>query len=659
MPKLPEGNGGTERVGSVALRVAAVVSGAVLVFALSWFLLGSVDLGYHIAYGRRFLDTGKIVDRDPFIYAARDHFFVNANWAWQVLVAFLERRTGLIGLVAVRVVSLGAAFFGAVWIARRRGASWWAIGPMLVLAGMGAYERFDLRPELASYALGVLQICIAVAPPRRLMVACAATFVVQALWVNTHSYFMVGPLATAALLVGDGAAARWLRRGAIDAEAARLVRLRSALLAAQLAACVVNPWGLKGAVFPIETLRLLKQQGVLSGEGGGPWADISEFKAPLTYLDNPIGAWTIRCYLVLLLTAGLGLLAALRTWRWGDAAAIALLAAMSFSMRRNVALFAIAATPLAIAAIGAWAAGRPRLAGARRGAALLGAAATIVAAVWLTPQIYTGRFYSNDQRVRMFGVGYSPVVFPFGACAFIRSQPALRTRFFTDFYTSSNVLPHLPENWQVYIDTNTFAYPPEPMATLGGVSSCTEPYKPFFEKQGINVVLLHPGAQTKDLIGRLVEDPDWALVYVDFGFVVFVRRIPEHAAVIAANHPTEAELDVSKWEAEARRTHLPPGYSLGLLASLPLSLNWDSAAAQILRRAVGMEPNFAQAWQNLGTAYGQLAIKAGRRDGPTEEVRQFLLQAKQCFEWALQLDPRNDVAKRNLKLTYEGLDSLR
>jgi len=647
------------RPGTTALIAASVVAGAVLVVALSWFLLGSVDLGYHVAYGRRFLDTGKLVDRDPFIYAARDYFFVNANWAWQVLVAFLERHTGLTGLVAVRVVSLGAAFGGAVWIARRRGASWWAIGPMLVLAGMGAYERFDLRPELASYALGMMQICIAVAPPRRVMVACAATFVVQAVWVNSHSYFIVGPLATAALLVGDGAAAWWFRRGAIDAEASRLVRLRAALVSAQLVACIVNPWGLKGAVFPIETLRLLKQQGVLSGEGGGPWADISEFKAPLTYFDNPIGAWTIRAYLALLVTAGLGLLAALRIRRWGDAAAIALLAAMSFSMRRNVALFAIAATPLAIAAICAWAAGRPRLAGARRWAALLGAAATIATAVWFTPRIYTGRFYSNDQRVRMFGVGYSPVVFPFDACAFIRSQPALRTRFFTDFYTSSNVLPHLPAGWQVYIDTNTFAYPPEPMAMLGGVSLCREPYESFFEEQGINVVLLHPGAQTKELIGRLEQDPKWALVHVDFGFVVFVRRIPEHASVIAANHPMEAELDVSKWEAEARRTHLPPGYSLALLASLPLSLNWDAAAAQMLRRAVELEPSFAQAWQNLGTAYGQLAIKAGRRDGPTEEVRQYLLQAKQCFEWTLRLDPKNDVAKRNLKLTFEGLDSLR
>ncbi len=647
------------RPGGAALVAASVAAGAVLVFALSWFLLGSVDLGYHIAYGRRFLDSGRIVDRDPFIYAARDHFFVNANWAWQVLVAFLERHTGLAGLVAVRAVSLGAAFGGAVWIARRRGASWWAIGPMLVLAGMGAYERFDLRPELASYALGMMQICLAAAPPRRLALACTATFALQVLWVNSHSYFMVAPLATSAFLVGGGAASWWYRRGGMDAGESRLIRIRAAMLAAQLAACCLNPWGVKGAIFPIETLRLLKQQGVLPGEGGGPWADISEFKPPLSYLDNPIGSRTIRAYLVLLGAAALGGLAALRTQRWGDAAAIALLAAMSLSMRRNVALFAVATTPFAIGAICAWSAGRPRLTGARRAVAVLGAVSTLSAAAWWTPRVYTGRFYSDDQRVRMFGAGYSRVTFPFEACSFLRSQPALRTRFFTDFYTSSNVLPHLPADWQVYIDTNTFAYPPEPMATLGGVSSCTEPYKPFFEQQGINVVLLHPGAQTKDLIGRLEEDPEWALVYVDFGFVVFVRKIPEHAAVIAANHPMEAELDLSKWEAEARRTHLPPGYSLGLLASLPLSLNWDAAAARILRRAVELEPNFAQAWQNLGTAYGQLAIKAGRRDGPTEEVRQYLLQAKQCFEWTLRLDPRNDVAKRNLKLTYEGLDSLR
>src|SRR5262249_56113371 len=123
---------------------------------------------------RGVLETGRIVDRDPFIYAARDFFFVNANWAWQVLVAWLDGRTGVAGLVALRTLSIAVAFGAAIWLARRRGASWAGIAPMMVLAGLGGYERFDLRPELASYAWGMLQLFLVLIPPPRLAFASTA-----------------------------------------------------------------------------------------------------------------------------------------------------------------------------------------------------------------------------------------------------------------------------------------------------------------------------------------------------------------------------------------------------------------------------------------------------------------------------------------------------
>jgi hypothetical protein len=645
------------------LAAAAVLASGLLLLALSWFELGSVDLGYHIVYGRRFLDTGRIVDRDPYIYAARDHFFVNANWAWQVLVAWLERWSGLAGLILLRGVSILAALGAIVWLARRRGVAWAAVAPMLVLIGLGSYERYDLRPELASYALCMLQLCVTILPPRRAVVACVTTFVLQVIWVNSHSYFIVAPLATAGLIAGDGLVV-WRERGGPNrADASRRMRVRAAMLVAQIAACFVNPWGAAGAFFPLRTLHLLREQGVLpgaeAGEGVGPWADISEFKPPFSFIGEPGGARTIHAYLVVLAVAGLGFLAAVRTRRWGEALVIALLAAMSFSMRRNIALFALAATPLAVAAICHWSAVSPRRAGARRLAAVLGCVLSLAAAGWWIPRICTGRFYFDDNSVRLFGRGYSVLVFPRDACAFLRSQTSLQPRLFADFFSSSNVLPYLPAGWQVFIDTNTFAYPPEPMRVMGGVSVGSTPHDEFFNVQDVNVVLLHAGAHTKNLLLSMAQDEEWALVHLDFAFAVFARRIPAHAAVIASHHPSPQDLNVEEWVAQARRMGLPTGYALGLLAGLPLSLNWNEPAARLLRRAVEMEPGFAQSWQNLGTALGQLAIEAGRRDGPTEEVRRLLMQAKACFERTLALEPGNVVARRNLNLTMQGLDSMR
>ena len=50
-----------------AAGIIAVVMVGALVFALGWFKVASLDVGYHVAYGGQFLDTGQIVGRDPFL----------------------------------------------------------------------------------------------------------------------------------------------------------------------------------------------------------------------------------------------------------------------------------------------------------------------------------------------------------------------------------------------------------------------------------------------------------------------------------------------------------------------------------------------------------------------------------------------------------------
>ncbi|MBK8270127.1 MAG: hypothetical protein IPK83_18255 [Planctomycetes bacterium] len=74
--------------------VLACIFAGVFVLSLSWFKLSSLDIGYHVAYGRYFLDTGKIVgsEADPFLRADTGVPFVNANWGSQVIMALADRR---------------------------------------------------------------------------------------------------------------------------------------------------------------------------------------------------------------------------------------------------------------------------------------------------------------------------------------------------------------------------------------------------------------------------------------------------------------------------------------------------------------------------------------------------------------------------------------
>ena len=73
-----------------AFGLAGLIAGAAIVLLLSWFELASVDLGYHLAYGRQWLSLRRIVDCDPFIFAAPGYRFVNANWAGQIAMALAD-----------------------------------------------------------------------------------------------------------------------------------------------------------------------------------------------------------------------------------------------------------------------------------------------------------------------------------------------------------------------------------------------------------------------------------------------------------------------------------------------------------------------------------------------------------------------------------------
>lgn len=638
--------------------IASVAAAIAVLAALAWFELASVDLGYHLAYGRQFLETGRIVEVDPFIYAADGHRFVNANWGGQMVFALVERLGGAAALSVLKVLLISGAFAGVAMLARAAGGAATAVSGSILLAGLAAYERFDLRPELFSYLCFTAQLVLLARPSRRRWVTWAATFVIQAIWVNLHSYFLVAPLVTLAWTLGDAAAR--IGRGS-DPEAALALRTRVVMLAAQVAGCLINPWGMRGALFPVSTLALLRRQGVLPGadDNAGSWAGISEFRSPFAFVDLVVSGRTIHAYFVVLAVVSVGIVIGLARRRWGEVLVMVLLAAMSFSMRRNIPLVALGAVPIAVGLIAGAAAARAPLAAARRQVAMLFAVVAAGLAAWWVPRIASGRFYFDELRPnRTFGFGYSWLNFPHDACAWMRSQPDLKPRLFADFYTSSNCLTGLPAGWQVFVTTNTFAYPPEALAEIGDITIGRKPYDEFFDRWGVNVLLLHAGSATKNLLGLLSADEAWAVVWFDRSFVVFARRIPQHAALIAANEKSAASVDVDALIAQTtRRSTAVPGFELSLVAALPLALDWNEPAVRLLTRTVELEPSFAQAWQNLGTAHGQLAIHAGRAGAPLTTVREHLLSAKACFERALRLDPSNAVARRNLELAIQGLNS--
>jgi hypothetical protein len=100
---------------------------------------------------------------------------------------------------------------------------WWAVALGVLLAAMATYPRRELRPELFGYVLLAAELTVLAGGVRGWR-SVAALIALQALFVNFHSYFLLGLLLTAAML-GDSVLrlvwARWGRRG----EGSRPVRV--------------------------------------------------------------------------------------------------------------------------------------------------------------------------------------------------------------------------------------------------------------------------------------------------------------------------------------------------------------------------------------------------------------------------------------------------
>jgi predicted aconitase with swiveling domain len=694
------------------LGLVACVAAGLLVLVLAWFKLSSLDIGYHLAYGRHFLDTGRIVERDPFLYPETAVPFVNANWGSQVVMALAERAAGPAGLIALRLSLIACIFAGIRWTLRscvnqrpnpatppspqyaiRNPQS--AIGLWLalawLLAALAGYERFSMRPELFSYAAMSVMLALLTRGSRPCrwnenpFSFLAGPALLQLAWVNLHSYFLVGPMLTGAYLLGEILTRLWQRLfsptpaarkpASVDGPqrgdhppAAHRVRLLLAALLLQIAVCFVNPWHYRGAVFfPLATLQFLHGEDVMGGAAGeaskSAWAEIAEFQSPFSFQGQLICGRTIHAYYVLIAVAAVGFVLLLARGRAGSALAVLILFTISTQMRRNIAPFAFVAAPLSFAAIADLCAGPFAALYAGRLRSMLrtvAAVAVLLLAGWWGYGIVEGRFYYAERRVmREFGAGYSDRTFPRKAVAWLAAQPCLKPNLYVDYFSSSNTLPWLPERFKLFVDTNTFAYRDETLQTAFRLGQGEIDPDRFFDEHGVNVVLLHCGPDTQMLVGRMAaDDANWALVYFDRHNVVFVRRIVEHLPVIPSTPLTAASLDARQWITDLSGPTHRRALALGTIVNVPMSLGWWAPAAVLMEEATRLAPDYYEAWNYLGVCRGNLG-NAAARDRRYDEAQRQWRAAVECFETVLKLAPNHAEAAKYLEATKQRLTLLR
>lgn len=703
--------------------------------AFSTFQLHDLDTWFHLKVGELILQRGGIPVSMDFVYSVPSHPWQDGYWLFQVIIASVYRIGGVEGLCLLRtalVATLFALLCQTIRVSRDStrsqtippagcGVSAAFLIPCLLLASLAASNRFRLRPDLFTLLLvaGCLYLLHAYRAGRERIVWLLP--LLQVVWVNSHQLFPLGLFLVGAFLVGE-IIEKWVVGKKVWDGRLAVVMLGMGV------ACFINPYGPKLLWSPLPAYSQVQSN---------PYF-ITELFPPFSSALPPTP--DLFWYPILMAVSGLSLLLGLIAMAAGqlsflglrppqnapqaagdgpggsgawdnpgqDAAPPALHPSLlvahlliyggflylSLKARRNVALFAVVAAPIAAihlqevagAALG-WA--KRRGGRSSQATSLLGG----MGAVWqvclllllvvLTWQVATDRYYVRNRSMRRFGLGVSPLVYPEKAVDFI-----LSTDLPGNLFNSDEVGHYF--TWRAYPRKRSFIDGTFPGGLIGAYLEVMRrpgvAWDTLVQRYDLNYVLLnHASSPTERLLRRLYRDKAWRLIYFDDLSVVFIRDLPRNREIIerfaldlgkirAANGSEGKEgpdaLKAQRTKIEDRNPVGSPGGD-GMVEMQPLKADGrrPTLFGGLMKRAY-----FPTASFNRGNFFFKVAdlperaaeeYEAGLRIYPDDPLAHNNLAAiyhqlgrfgksVEHYREALRLEPRDAEIHFNLALAYRG-----
>lgn len=503
----------------------ALAAVCALACVLGYLDIFSPDVGNHLASGRWILAHGW-PDHDPLTWTRMDTPYVDLLWGWHVFLWVLYRWGGTLPLVLTGI-GLTLATFALLVHRVRRQDPWLLVlcAPALLLFGLG--NLWELRPHLASWILLNLV----------LLALESGTFwalpLVMLVWVNTHSLFVLGPVAIGAYVAAE------LLRGK---EAGRRLLLWAGLA---VLACLVNPWGIHGFLFPLEQLAELQGSSPFKAAVTG----IAEFRSPYRWSSfvpegNLVLLQPLLFMHVYAVLAVVGAMAAAwrRKLRLAEGLVFFLFFYVWWSGQKNFGYLVVATFPVVMRG---WGLLLPRIQPARL------AWGTVAASGLVLCLFLNGFVFAQERVPHRFGHAFNAQMLPVRACAFLKEKVrpgrlinTLGDGGYIEFATG---LPVFIDGRNEVIGPAFFAdY--QRMQDVDGFAAALARWQPQ--------IVLVPFNQVAAWFFRLDQDKDqWRCVYQDEQSAVFLRNdfAPEVPAVGPLPSPRLDPRAVDAILAEARR----------------------------------------------------------------------------------------------------------
>jgi tetratricopeptide (TPR) repeat protein len=408
-----------------------------LTFLLGCFLDRDTDIWWHLRAGREILRGGGVPRTDSYIFGARGAEWIDLHWGFQVAAAWIFAHAGFAALTLATAVTAALAVAIAL-AATARGRPVVALVWCLLPAVYVMSARFYPRPEILSLVfLGAVLFILHEADGRPWLLWLLVPL--HFLWVNVHALFVLGVVLLGCWLVDRTV------RSVMWGEGQDWRRLLT-VLAAVVAACFVNPYTWKGAIFPLTLFRRMSTERGFYGRHIGELTSI-----PDIVLRTGVTSVYVRISFLLLAAAAASFalrpvrsrLSVFRLLAFGAFAGLGLLAS------RNQPQYALVAGVVLAWNVSDWLTTRSESPYIDQAVArILSSAVLVGLMLWVA----TGRFYAYAGEGRVVGLGEQPFWYAHGAATFAAGEGMPR-HFLAYHEGQAAVLEfHMRPDQRVFVD---------------------------------------------------------------------------------------------------------------------------------------------------------------------------------------------------------------
>lgn len=304
-------------------RVAFLIA-FILLFAMATRIPVDTDTWWHIRSGEYTLQNGFIYN-DPFSHTRNDTVWINHSWGTQIILYWTYRLMGDAGLALYTSV-LATAGMGFVY--RMSTGNHFLRAFAMILGAAAAAVFWSPRPQMVSFLLSAVLLFLLHLYKREGIDRLWLIPPLMLLWGNLHAGFSIGFIFMAGMIAGEIAAALFNPDGEGRIPLRGVAKLLLVFVVS-IAVIVVNPYTYRMLLVPFNTVGI----DVLRDF-------IQEWQSP-NFQQGQILPFTA---LLLGLLGALG--ASPKRLMWSDFVLVAGTAFMALVAGRNIAVFAVVATPV-------------------------------------------------------------------------------------------------------------------------------------------------------------------------------------------------------------------------------------------------------------------------------------------------------------------------